>query len=328
MSEYRTVRRRTLAFALALLILAGLLAGAAWRAQAVLCAALDGRRNRPQAEQATSEYTLRAEMRHQQAMTRVGGWLSVVTPERVTMDSARGELHADIYPPIDGAQDAPWAIALHGGLGTSSAQVQDVACELSLAGYRVLTPELYAHGQSAGNLSTLGALDARDVRAWVDWVLLREPDARIVLMGQDEGALAVLLAAAQGLPQAVKAAALDSVSADLSARCEEYLMETGASGAIDALLFRCALRAKTGLALRDVDALASAEACQIPLLLIHGTFDSEVPAWHSEDIAGAAPDARLLLIEGAAHGMARYVGPDAYYGAMIGLFDECAREAE
>ena len=75
----------------------------------------------------------------------------------------------------------------------------------------------------------------------------------------------------------------------------------------------------------DVDALKSAAECAIPLLLICGTFDSETPAWRSEDIANAAQDARLLLIEGASHGMARYVQPQAYYDAMIGLFDECAR---
>ena len=328
MSGYRTVRPRALAALLALLVLLGLLALAAWRAQTLLASALNGRRERAQAEETTSEYTLRAEMLRQQARTRVGGWLSVVTPERVTLVGARGELRADVYPPIDGALDAPWAIVVHGGLGSSASQVQDVACELSLAGYRVLTPDLYAHGQSAGEICTLGVGDAQDVRAWVDWVLLREPEARIVLMGQDEGALAILLAASQGLPDAVTAAALDSVCADVRARCDAYRSEIGADSASDRALFDLALRLTAGISPGDVDPRASAEKCLVALLLISGTFDSEVPAWHSEDIASAAPDERLLLVEGASHGMARYVEPDAYYGAMIGLFDACAKKEE
>ena len=328
MSEYRTVRPRRLAAALALLALAGLIAAAAWRADALLRTALDGRRARPQAEETTSEYTLRAEMRRQQAATRVGGWLSVVTPERVTLEGARGTLRADVYPPIGGEQGAPWAIALHGGPGTSGAQVQDVACELSLAGYNVLVPDLYAHGQSAGNVSSLGVLDARDVRAWIDWVIAREGETRIVLMGQDEGALAVLLAAGEGLPAAVKCAALDSVCVNLRAQSERYLSEIGAGGALDALLFAAAFRVLTGVSLESVDPMASAAACEIPLLVVSGTFDAETPAWQGEDIAGAAQNARLLLIEGAAHGMARYVDREAYYGAMLALFDGCVREEE
>ena len=141
-------------------------------------------------------------------------------------------------------------------------------------------------------------------------------------------ALAILLAAAQGLPKAVKAAALDSVCADVRARCDAYLSEIGVSGAIDRALFDLALRLTAGISLEDIDPKASVKSCRIPLLLISGTFDSEVPAWHSEDIASAAPDARLLLVEGASHGMARYVEPDTYFGAMIGLFDACAKKEE
>ena len=59
------------------------------------------------------------------------------------------------------------------------------------------------------------------------------------------------------------------------------------------------------------------------LLLIHGTGDEDVPAWHSEDIAKAAGEnARLLLIEGAAHGTARFMEPQEYYAALFAFFDE------
>ena len=67
------------------------------------------------------------------------------------------------------------------------------------------------------------------------------------------------------------------------------------------------------------DRIAGAD---VPLLLIHGTGDTQVLAWQSEDIAQAAGEnAQLLLVEGAEHGMARYLEPDAYYDALLGFFE-------
>ena len=332
MQKHKVLKRILLAALLLLLALAIALGAAVLRAKALLNRALDGHRIRPQAEQQMTEFSLLAEMRMVQASTRVGGFLSVVSPEQVSLRTDRGTLFAQLYAPVAGDGDgAPWALVLHGGLGTSGAQMQDVACELSLAGYNVLLAELYAHGQSDGKVSTLGIGDAQDVLAWADWIVARDADASIALVGQDEGALAILLAASgmpgKGLSGAVKAAALDSVYTDVRARCRAYLSEIGEDNAIDALLFDAAL-ALTGNDLTSEDVLERAAMCELPLLLIHGTFDSEVPAWQAEDVAHAAKDAQLLPVEGAAHGMARYVEPDAYCGALIGFLNRHLRGEE
>ena len=84
----------------------------------------------------------------------------------------------------------------------------------------------------------------------------------------------------------------------------------------------------TGNDLTSKDVLERAAGCELPLLLIHGTFDSEVPAWQAEDVARAARNAQFLPVEGAAHGMARYVEPDAYYGALIGFLGQNVRGAQ
>ena len=49
-------------------------------------------------------------------------------------------------------------------------------------------------------------------------------------------------------------------------------------------------------------------------------------AANSEDIAAAAGDnVRLLYVEGAGHGMARYVDETAYYEALLGFYDEAVQ---
>ena len=146
-------------------------------------------------ETALTSFDLFAEETEHQTKSRIAGWLSAVASQEVAVSSPRGRLAATQYEPVGGEENATWAILFHGGPGTDRAQVLDIACMLSLRGYRVLTPDLYAHGASEGDAPTLGFGDAQDVLAWIDYVEKTKPGARIVLFGQDEGAAAVLLAA-------------------------------------------------------------------------------------------------------------------------------------
>lgn len=277
----------------------------------------------PDAEmvQTQSDYVTKFDLDAQEGMnqmaSRVNGWLSAVESREVSVRAPRGMLHAVCYEPVGGAADAPWAIVFHGGVGTTRKQVEDVACMLSLEGYRVLTPDLYAHGASEGAASTLGFGDAQDVGAWVSFVLAEQPDARMVLFGQGEGAAAVLCAAGNGLPENVTAVAADSACNGVaqSACAQGAQDDSGLSG----MLLHAMLRHQAGSE-PIAERIAGDDT---PLLLIHGTGDQQVPAWNSEDIALAAGDrAKLLLIEGAGHGLSRYLEPDTYYDALLAFYCE------
>ena len=317
--------RRFWLLGLALLLAAA--AGGALYAAELLGTVLDGRRS-PQAEEnVLSQFRLLEQTTASQADVRTNGWLTVVSEETVSMETSRGTLAATLYPPVRAEADAPWAIVLHGGMGTDRTQVRDVACRLSLHGYRVLTPDLYAHGASDGTVSSLGVGDADDVLAWAEWILARDDDARIVLFGQDEGATAVLLAARRELPDAVVAAAADSACRSAAERMDQLLEQVrpGAS-ALDRALLHLGYRLAHGMSVEAGGLTGSTPGDRLPLLLVHGTGDEEIPAWHSEDIAAAAGDnVRLLYVEGAGHGMARYVDETAYYEALLGFYDEAVQ---
>ena len=265
-------------------------------------------------------FDLFAEEEAHQTKARISGWMNMVAAKEVVTQSPRGKLSATLYEPLDGAANAPVAIVLHGGLGTDREQVQDIACTLSLNGYRVLTPDLYAHGKSVGDAPTLGFGDAADVQAWVDFVEKMQMGAKIVLFGQDEGAAAVLLAACGKLSDSVKAVAADS-AADLGTQRMLELAQVQEDSLMGKLLKTVYLRRASGADNKISGRIASA---RIPLLLIHGTGDQDVPAWQSEDIALAAGEhAQLLYVEGAGHGLSRYVDPEMYYDSLL-LFYESA----
>lgn len=307
--------------ALALLIGAGLLA---MRSAHVLHGTLDGRRESGQ-ETRVSSFSLREQMGQEQTGTRVRGWQSLVASETVTASGARGGLSAQLFSPIGEASGAPWALVLHGGPGTDHTQVLDVACALSLRGYRVLTPDLYAHGKSEGTITSLGLREAEDVRTWIDWIMLEDMDARIVCFGQDEGGVALLLAAAQGLPEGVVAVAADSAYASVRARAHDLLAQAGFSR-LDERLLDAAYALANGASLAQGEVAQRIAGASVPLLLIHGTGDTQVLAWQSEDIAHAAGErAQLLLVEGAEHGMARFLETQTYYDALLGFFEEALR---
>ena len=305
-----------LAVAIVLLTSALLLAAQGGRA---LHAALDGRRARERETRVTS-FSLREQMVLEQTGARVRGWQSVVASETVTAVAGRGRLSAELFAPLGDGDDAPWALVLHGGLGTDHSQVLDVACALSLQGYRVLAPDLYAHGKSDGETASLGIRDAEDVLSWIEWILLEDMDARIVCFGQDEGAVALLLAAARGLPKSVAAVAADSAYVSVQARAHELLAQTDSSW-LGRHLLDPAYRLTHGVSITEGNVADRIDGADVPLLLIHGTGDTQVLAWQSEDIAQAAGEnAQLLLVEGAEHGMARYLEPDVYYDALLGFF--------
>jgi len=319
----RTYRPVKLPLLIACTVLLALLAAAAvtaLHAQRLLIKTLDGRLDKAVQAQVT-QFALREQMIKAQTDTRVRGWLSIVQKEDVGIETARGVLRGSLFHPIGTGKDAPWAVVLHGGLGTDRNQVLDIACALSLEGYYVLTPDLYAHGASDGTLSSLGLADAQDVHAWCEWTSRREQTARIVLFGQDEGGFAALTAAAQGLPAQVCAVAADSVYAGVSERLLDLLYrQQGKESEWQSLLLHAAYYLAHGTDAEEGELIQKLSACDLPLLIIHGTGDADVPAWHGEDLAAAAKNAQLIFMEGAAHGMARYADSERYYEALHGFF--------
>ncbi|MBR5560323.1 MAG: alpha/beta fold hydrolase [Clostridia bacterium] len=287
--------------------------------------ALDGRRESAKTQTRVTDEMLRSQMTRSHAQTRTQGWLTVIETEEIAMRAPRGKLYAQLYAPLRAEADAPWALVLHGGMGTDHTDVLDVACTLSMEGYRVLAPDLYAHGQSEGHHASLGLVEAQDIRAWVDWILAEDMNAQIVIWAQDEGAAAALLAAGKGLPAAVRAVAADGVYASVRDRAHQLLAEHTDGGAamlkLDTALLDAAYRLLHGVSAKNGEIAARVSAVDMPLLLLHGTGDEDVPAWHSEDIAAAAGEkAALFFAEGAAHGMARHAQPQAYYDALLGFF--------
>ena len=129
------------------------------------------------------------------------------------------------FPSTDGIELAGWLIrgaperapiVLCHDLGSSKASLVNVALALSRDGFTVLMFDFRAHGDSAGERSSLGVLEKRDVLGAVDFLGSLEglPTKRVGVFGVGMGAHAAVLAAADR--PALRVLVLDGLYPDAS----------------------------------------------------------------------------------------------------------------
>jgi dipeptidyl aminopeptidase/acylaminoacyl peptidase len=179
-------------------------------------------------------------------------------------------------PPPDGVGRAP-AIAYGHGNATDRRQWLPVALAVHEAGFAQLLFDFTGRGESDGEVITLGAHEAGDLRSALDSLAARpEVDPlRLAVGGRSMGAVAALFLAADDAR--VKALVLDSPFADLKALVDRTL----ASHHVPPVLLRPILLSVAGWrahyapgSVRPIEAIRKVKA---PILLFHGTKDTLIP---------------------------------------------------
>lgn len=203
-------------------------------------------------------------------------------------------------PPPPGAP-AP-ALAFGHGNAADRRHGLDLAWELHRQGFALLLLDFAGRGESDGEVITLGAREAGDLGAALDWLRAQnEVDgSRLCLAGRSMGAAAALLCA--GARQDVRAVASDSAYADLGEVVDDALRARN----IPPWLLRPALFAVAGFRASyrpaEVKPILAVTRTAARLRLAHGTADAEVPFRHAEELAEAAGSrATLVRLEGLGH---------------------------
>ncbi|MCX7838398.1 MAG: alpha/beta hydrolase [Anaerolineae bacterium] len=190
------------------------------------------------------------------------------------------------------------------GWATNRAHLLEEAALLARHGYGALLFDLRNHGASGGTITTLGYLEAEDVRSAVAYVLTRaEVDARrIVLMGHSMGAGTVLRAGAR----IEHARAVIAMSAYAS--LEDNIVE-GVEGLTGLPAFPFAPlviwfgEREAGLNIRHVRPIDDiAHISPRAVMLIHGELDTLIPVRNAHRLYHAAREPKeLYIIRKAGH---------------------------
>ncbi|MBF2048101.1 MAG: alpha/beta hydrolase [Leptolyngbya sp. IPPAS B-1204] len=214
--------------------------------------------------------------------------------EEVWLPMPEGQVHGWWIPATD---QAPVLLYLHGN-GSNLGDLVTRAKRFHQLGLSVLLIDYRGYGRSQGPFPSEASVYADAEAAWQYLTQTRQisPD-RIVVYGESiGGAVAIELAVRHPDAAAVIVeSSFTSMRAMVARSIPEFLLP------VDWLLTQ------------QFDSLSKVRSLQVPILLIHGTADTTIPATMSQELFAAAPSPKhLLLIPNANHDNVIQIGGKQY----------------
>ena len=200
------------------------------------------------------------------------------------------------------------AVILFHGVGDNREGMMGFAELFLSSGFVVLVPDSRAQGESGGDFPTYGLKESDDVHRWFEWLLTQQRPRCTFGMGESMGA-AILL---QSVEKENRFCAVIAESSFASFRQIAYV-RVGQFFHTGAWLGRVALRpavelaflygrATRGINLADASPERSVVGSRVPVLLIHGLADDNIPPQESEEIRAHNPaDIVLWEVPNAGH---------------------------
>lgn len=257
---------------------------------------------------------------------------AVATPDRFGLGYQELRLQTD-----DGLRLAAWyvpsrnraVLILVHGIGANRGDLLEIARDLAARGYGLLLLDLRAHGESEGQVSTLGVSELHDVRAAVRYLRERpevDPE-RIGIYGDSLGAAVAIMAAAE-------LAELKAVVADSGFASVDWLVRHQFNAFVRLPAWLAPLVVGIGSWQAGVDANEIAPVRRIalisprPILLIHGERDDVFLVQNTLLLAEAARDPKdVWILPNVGHVGAYSSDPRAFIDRVAGFFDRWLLDA-
>jgi uncharacterized protein len=220
------------------------------------------------------------------------------------------------------------AVILLHGLSDNRAGMLGNADMLLRRGYSVLLPDARAHGASGGPIATYGVKEADDLRRWYEWLQHSLSPHCIDGLGDSMGA-AILLQAVAVEPGFCAVVAESPFSSFREASYDRIGQWFGVGPWLGRTLMRPALTAaflyanlKYNVDFNGASPAIAVARTRVPILLIHGKADTNLPPRHSERIKAGNPSVMLWEPAGADHCGAATAAPAEYERRVVGWFEE------
>jgi pimeloyl-ACP methyl ester carboxylesterase len=225
------------------------------------------------------------------------------------------------------------AVLLLHGVGDNRLGMLGYAQLLLAHGFTVLLPDARAHGLSDGTLATYGLLERNDIRQWSDFLEAQIPQGPqhspcIFALGESMGA-AQLLQSLDTHPHFCAVAA-ESPFANFREIAYDrmgqpfhlgpWVGQTVLRPLVEIAFLRA--RLKYNVDMQNISPQNSAAATTIPILLIHGEVDSNIPLRHSLRIHAHAPNTQLWQVPAADHCGALSTAPQEFESRLLSWFSK------
>jgi pimeloyl-ACP methyl ester carboxylesterase len=223
----------------------------------------------------------------------------------------------------------PTVVLAHGN-GKSKSEMLRWAEPLH-AEYNLVLFDFRNHGQSSGDLTTLGVREVRDLQAVVDWLERTKAPPSIAVLGVSMGGATAIGEATKDVR--VGAVILDSTYATLVSGLQAQLESRGLPLSLPgawSILLGALLR--TGEDLSLADPIQAIEAIgNRPVLIVEAGDDDAVGPTDAADLVKAAPDegarVELKTCPGAKHGGSIETCSSDYAGWVLGFLQRSLPDA-
>ena len=226
----------------------------------------------------------------------------------ITEDGIR--LSAWYTPPRNGA-----LILLAHGYGDN--RPEWIHALFAKKGFGVISWDARAHGESGGEVSTIGYLEVLDVKAALDYVLAQPGVEHVGAWGGSMGAATIIRAAAR-FPQ------IEAVFADSSFTSLDEEVNYLVPYSLINPLAKFIATTETGLSLDEVAPLNDiGKISPRPVYIVQGMADTVAPPDSGEKLYNAANEPRFLWEKENVPHMQMYLdNPRRYQRRMVDFFDE------
>lgn len=227
------------------------------------------------------------------------------------------------------ARNGDAVILLH-GVANNRAGMLGPAGMLLHDGYSVLLPDARAQGMSGGDLATYGLFEAGDLQLWFNWLVDKQAPHCVYAVGESMGAAQLLnsLKTVYGFCAVVAESSFASFREASYVRIGEWF---GTGPWLGRTLLRPVVefgilyaRWRLGVDLAQDNPAQAVAASQVPVLLIHGLLDDNLPPYNSEMILAASKGRNLGVAlwepPGADHCGAMGAEPGEFERRVAGWF--------
>lgn len=194
-------------------------------------------------------------------------------------------------------------------------------------GYNYLLPDLRAHGRSEGNVIGFGALDSKDIKLWIDYLIKRfGDDIEIMLHGISMGAATSMLvnntSPQKQLRLIVEDCGFTSAFEEVEVTTSNMFGGIRVKELVNLINIFSRLIAKYDLK-KDANPLKTMKNAANPVLFIHGEKDTFVPFEMCGRLYDACPvEKDIFTVPEAIHAFSYYDARDEYNAKLTAFIEK------
>lgn len=252
---------------------------------------------------------------------RINSFINQITNIRIEKNSDLIQKYYDKLDRIetktsDGIKISAWrfkvpepkgiVIVLHGMHGMDASTLLDFGNFFKESNYEAFCLDMRAHGYSEGKRIGLGYTEVKDVSALLNWIKEKPEykDKKIIIYG-------ISMGGATAINTAVERKDIDMIISVSSFKSVEsvflYYMKKENTPELILKMFKPCIRLILSLkyktnSIKNSPINKITKITKIPILLIHGDKDEQIPVQHADDLKKAAGDnVNLWIVKGAKH---------------------------